>query len=435
MCNNGKKERQYYPQVSEKVQNKNNNIINIIKEQNNKITKNRTNKKDGYKLKSSKTNINSENFGDNTNLAIISGEIKNKIFLNNNKNNKNININLSENHEASINFCKNISDLDNRKTKNNFIDNSLKNRLYQKNNSNINNSEIINKIESSSDVVLGQFYGDNNNKNKSKYEIKDNNSYQKPTSYKSNNNDKNNISNNITNKNNTKNPSLLNNNHSTKKKVTINISNNCFFYLIIINSIFKFIYFFSMFLLLIKVFEGKKIFNETKIYNLESPFIEIIILYGLYYFINIFLFIINKFLTSYIVKGGCFIKYFIFYILQILYIIALFSFIFIFLDKNCINLKNIIMNFIFHLIISEISMILLIYYNKIAVNKGLNQKILKETKSLGILIGSILFILFNISRGIFIYVIKQKIYIFDSYLLYSIFLIFFVFLFIIGIIF
>ena len=440
MCNNGKKERQYYPQVSEKVPNKNNNIINIIKEQNNKITKSRTNKKDGYKLKSSKTNINSENFGDNTNLAIISGEIKNKIFLNNNKHNKinNININLSENHEASINFCKNISELDNRKTKNNFIDNSLKNRLYQKNNSNINNSEIINKIESSSDVVLGQFYGDNNNKNKSKYEIKENNSCQKPTSsFKSNNNDKNNISNNNTNKNIVKNPSLLNNSSSnaTKKKLTINISNNCFIYLIIIHSIFKFIYFFCMFLLLIKVFEGKKIMNTKKIYSINSSFIGIIILFGIYYFIHIFLFVINKFLTAFIIKGGCFIKFFIFYVLQILYLIALFFFIFIFMEKNCINLKNIILNFIFQLIISEISMILLTYYNKIAVNKGLNQKILKETKSLGILIGAILFILFNLSRGIFIYVIKMELYLFDSYLLYSIFLIFFLFIFIIGIIF
>ena len=190
-----------------------------------------------------------------------------------------------------------------------------------------------------------------------------------------------------------------------------------------------------MFLLLIKVFEGKKIMNTKKIYNINSSFIGIIILFGIYYFIHIFLFVINKFLTAFIIKGGCFIKFFIFYVLQILYLIALFFFIFIFMEKNCINLKNIILNFIFQLIISEISMILLTYYNKIAVNKGLNQKILKETKSLGILIGAILFILFNLSRGIFIYVIKMELYLFDSYLLYSIFLIFFLFIFIIGIIF
>ena len=437
MCNYNNKERQYYPQVSEKVPNKNNNIINIIKEQNNKISQIITNKKECNKLKSSKNNINSENFGDNTNLAIISGEIKNKIFLNHNKNikNNNININISENHEASINFYKNISDIDNRKTKNNFIDNSLKNKLYQKNNSNINNSEIINKIESSSDVVLGQFYGDNNNKNKSKFDINHNNSYQKPASIKTNK-DKNHISKNINNINTVKNSSLLNNHsNNNKKNIKIKISNKSFIYLIIINSIFKFIHFFSMFLLLIKFYEVKNFMNENKIYNINTSLIEIMILFGLYYFINIFLFIINKFLTSFIVKGGCFIKYIVFYLLQVIYLISLLSFIFIFVKKNLFNRKNIIINFIIQLIISENSMILLIYYNKLAVNKGLNQKILKETKSLGILIGAVLFILFNIGRGIFLYIIKMKIYLFDNYLLYIVFLIFFVFLFIIGIIF
>lgn len=437
MCNYNNKERQYYPQVSEKVPNKNNNIINIIKEQNNKISQIITNKKECNKLKSSKNNINSENFGDNTNLAIISGEIKNKIFLNHSKNikNNNININISENHEASINFYKNISDIDNRKTKNNFIDNSLKNKLYQKNNSNINNSEIINKIESSSDVVLGQFYGDNNNKNKSKFDINHNNSYQKPASIKTNK-DKNHISKNINNINTVKNSSLLNNHsNNNKKNIKIKISNKSFIYLIIINSIFKFIHFFSMFLLLIKFFEVKNFMNENKIYNINTSLIEIMILFGLYYFINIFLFIINKFLTSFIVKGGCFIKYIVFYLLQVIYLISLLSFIFIFVKKNLFNRKNIIINFIIQLIISENSMILLIYYNKLAVNKGLNQKILKETKSLGILIGAVLFILFNIGRGIFLYIIKMKIYLFDNYLLYIVFLIFFVFLFIIGIIF
>lgn len=437
MCNYNNKERQYYPQVSEKVPNKNNNIINIIKEQNNKISQIITNKKECNKLKSSKNNINSENFGDNTNLAIISGEIKNKIFLNHNKNikNNNININISENHEASINFYKNISDIDNRKTKNNFIDNSLKNKLYQKNNSNINNSEIINKIESSSDVVLGQFYGDNNNKNKSKFDINHNNSYQKPASIKTNK-DKNHISKNINNINTVKNSSLLiNHSNNNKKNIKIKISNKSFIYLIIINSIFKFIHFFSMFLLLIKFYEVKIFMNENKIYNINTSLIEIMILFGLYYFINIFLFIINKFLTSFIVKGGCFIKYIVFYLLQVIYLISLLSFIFIFVKKNLFNRKNIIINFIIQLIISENSMILLIYYNKLAVNKGLNQKILKETKSLGILIGAVLFILFNIGRGIFLYIIKMKIYLFDNYLLYIVFLIFFVFLFIIGIIF
>ena len=198
LCNNNQKEKMYYPQVSEKIQNKKNHNMNLIKEQNNKNSKIITNKKDINKLKTSKNNINSENYGDNTNLEIISGEIKNKLFLNNKNNrNNNIKININDNHEASINFCKNISELANNKgIKNNYNDNSLKNRLYQKNNTNINNSEIINKIESSSDVALGQFYGEN--KNKPKLEINYNNSYQKPISFQTSNNQQNNhISNNI----------------------------------------------------------------------------------------------------------------------------------------------------------------------------------------------------------------------------------------------
>ena len=89
ICNN-KNEKQYYPQVSEKIYNKkNNNIVNLIKEQN-KISQIINNKREGYKLKSTKINTISEHCGDNTNLAIISGEIKGKFFLNNkNKNNNN----------------------------------------------------------------------------------------------------------------------------------------------------------------------------------------------------------------------------------------------------------------------------------------------------------------------------------------------------------
>lgn len=87
------------------------------------------------------------------------------------------------------------------------------------------------------------------------------------------------------------------------------------------------------------------------------------------------------------------------------------------------------------LIISECSMILLIYYNKIAVKKGIKQRILRETKSIGILFGAILFILFNSFRGIYLYLIKLEIKFLDNYFLYSIFCLFSVFLFIFGFVF
>lgn len=53
ICNN-KNEKQYYPQVSEKIYNKkNNNIVNLIKEQN-KISQIMNNKREGCKSKSTK---------------------------------------------------------------------------------------------------------------------------------------------------------------------------------------------------------------------------------------------------------------------------------------------------------------------------------------------------------------------------------------------
>ena len=105
------------------------------------------------------------------------------------------------------------------------------------------------------------------------------------------------------------------------------------------------------------------------------------------------------------------------------------------MNKKFFIRKNIILSFVFGLIISEISMILLIYYNKIALNRGLNQHFLKETKSLGILFGAILFIIFSSFRGILLYIIKIKINFFDIYFLSGTFLIFFITLFIIGFIF
>ena len=435
ICNNNK-EKQYYPQVSEKIKYKNNKyIINMIKEQNNKISQIITNKKEIHKLKSTKINTISEQFGDNTNLAIISGEIKNKFYLNN-KNRKNGNNEITDNHEASINFCKNLSDFERNKTiKNNINDNSLKNRLYQKNNSNINNSEIINKIESSSDVVLGQFYG-NNNKNRGKYEgsnnNNNNNSFQKQSSFQTSNYPKINLSNN-NHKNIIKNASI--NNNLNKKKSKINIPNNSFIYLLIIHSIFKFIQYFSIFLLLIKIFEVKIILDENITYRFKSSFDKVMIIFSAYSFINMLFFIINKYLTSFIVKGSFFIKYCVFYPLHFIYLSSIIIFNHLFLNKKNIKIISIISIFSFQLIISESSMILLIYYNKIAVNKGFNQQILKETKSLGILIGSIIFILINTLRGIYLYVYSIKIIFFDNYFLYATILVFFVSFFIIGLIF
>ena len=425
ICNN-KNEKQYYPQVSEKIYNKkNNNIVNLIKEHN-KISQIINNKREGCKLKSTKINTISDHCGDNTNLAIISGEIKGKFFLNN-KNKNNNNATENDNHEASINFCKNINEIEkNKTTKNNINDNSLKNRLYQKNNS--NNSEIINKIESSSDVVLGQFYG-SNNKNRTKYEGNNmNNSFQKPKYINkiiSNNN--------INHKIEEKSSSLFNeNSNSNTKKNKLDISNNSIIYLIIMNSIFKFIHYFSIFILLMKFFQSKTFLDEHKIFCLSSSFTEIMILFSFYYFIIMILYIINKYLTSCIVKGGIFIKYCIFYPLQFIYLLSIIVINYMFLNKNDLHRTNIILIFSFQLIVCESSMILQIFYNKLAIKKGVNQHVLKETKSIGILAGGIIFILINTLRGVFLYVVKIKLDLFDNYFLYATIMVFFLILFVIS---
>ena len=425
ICNN-KNEKQYYPQVSEKIYNKkNNNIVNLIKEHN-KISQIINNKREGCKMKSTKINTISDHCGDNTNLAIISGEIKGKFFLNN-KNKNNNDATENDNHEASINFCKNINEIEkNKTTKNNINDNSLKNRLYQKNNS--NNSEIINKIESSSDVVLGQFYG-SNNKNRTKYEGNNmNNSFQKPKYINkiiSNNN--------INHKIEEKNSSLFNeNSNSNIKKNKLDISNNSIIYLIIMNSIFKFIHYFSIFILLMKFVQSKTFLDEHKIFCLSSSFTEIMILFSFYYFIIMILYIINKYLTSCIVKGGLFIKYCIFYPLQFIYLLSIIVINYMFLNKNDLHRTNIILIFSFQLIVCESSMILQIFYNKLAIKKGVNQHVLKETKSIGILAGGIIFILINTLRGVFLYVVKIKLDLFDNYFLYATIMVFFLILFVIS---
>jgi len=425
ICHN-KNEKQYYPQVSEKIYNKkNNNIVNLIKEHN-KISQIINNKREGCKMKSTKINTISDHCGDNTNLAIISGEIKGKFFLNN-KNKNNNNATENDNHEASINFCKNINEFEkNKTTKNNINDNSLKNRLYQKNNS--NNSEIINKIESSSDVVLGQFYG-SNNKNRTKYEGNNmNNSFQKPKYINkiiSNNN--------INHKIEEKNSSLFNeNSNSNIKKNKLDISNNSIIYLIIMNSIFKFIHYFSIFILLMKFFQSKTFLDEHKIFCLSSSFTEIMILFSFYYFIIMILYIVNKYLTSCIVKGGLFIKYCIFYPLQFIYLLSIIVINYMFLNKNDLHRTNIILIFSFQLIVCESSMILQIFYNKLAIKKGVNQHVLKETKSIGILAGGIIFILINTLRGVFLYVVKIKLDLFDNYFLYATIMVFFLILFVIS---
>jgi len=427
ICNN-KNEKQYYPQISEKIYNKkNNNIVNLIKEQN-KISQIINNKRDGCKLKSTKINTISEHCGDNTNLAIISGEIKGKFFLNNKNKNNNIDGNENDNNEASINFCKNINEIEkNKTTKININDNSLKNRLYQKNNnSNMNNSEIINKIESSSDVVLGQFYG-SNSKNRTKYEGNNmNNSFQKPKHI-----NKIISSNNISNKNEEKSSSLFNENANIKKN-KLDTSNNSIIYLIIMNSIFKFIHYFSIFILFMKFFQSKTFLDEHKIFYLNSSFTEIMILFTCYYFIIMILYIVNKYLTSCIIKGGLFIKYCIFYPLQFIYLLSIIIINYMFLNKNDVHRTNIILIFSFQLIVCESSMILQIFYNKLAIKKGVNQHVLKETKSIGILSGGIIFILINTIRGVFLYVVKIKLDLFDNYFLYATIMIFFLILFVIS---
>jgi hypothetical protein len=352
-----------------------------------------------------------------------------QFYGSNNKNkNNNIDGNENDNNEASINFCKNINELEkNKTTKININDNSLKNRLYQKNNnSNMNNSEIINKIESSSDVVLGQFYG-NNSKNKAKYEGNNmNNSFQKQKHINkiiSNNN--------INIKNEEKSSSLFNENTNIKKN-KLDISNNSIIYLIIMNSIFKFIHYFSIFIFLMKFFQSKTFLDEHKIFCLNSSFCEIMILFSCYYFIIMILYIVNKYLTSCIVKGGLFIKYFIFYPLQFIYLLSIIVINYMFLNKNDLHRTNIILILSFQLIVCESSMILQIFYNKLAIKKGVNQHVLKETKSIGILAGGIIFILINTFRGVFLYVIKIKLDLFDNYFLYAIIMAFFLILFVIS---
>ena len=155
-----------------------------------------------------------------------------------------------------------------------------------------------------------------------------------------------------------------------------------------------------------KIFQSKTFLDEHKLFCLNSSLSEIMILFSCYYFIIMILYIVNKYLTSCIVKGGLFIKYCIFYPLQFIYLLSIIIINYMFLNKNDLHRTNIILILSFQLIVCESSMILQIFYNKLAIKKGVNQHVLKETKSIGILAGGIIFILINTFRGVFLYVIK-----------------------------
>ena len=156
------------------------------------------------------------------------------------------------------------------------------------------------------------------------------------------------------------------------------------------------------------------------------------LLFTCYNFIIMILYIVNKYLTSCIVKGGLFIKYCIFYPLQFIYLLSIIIINYMFLNKNDLHRTNIILICSFQLIVCESSMILQIFYNKLAIKKGVNQHALKETKSIGILAGGIIFILINTLRGVFLYIIKIKLDLFDNYFLYSTIIVFFLILFVIS---
>ena len=71
-----------------------------------------------------------------------------------------------------------------------------------------------------------------------------------------------------------------------------------------------------------------------------------------------------------------------------------------------------------------LSIILQIFNNKLSIKKGVNQHILKETKSIGILVGGIIFILINTLRRVFLYIVKIKLDLFDNHFLYATIMVF-----------
>ena len=446
ICMNNKKYSfNYYPQISEKGSRKHKN--DLIYEQNEESKNNSSSQGKKFEFLKRNMNINkvaqnnsasfnndlsginsnninqleyrSDNYGDNTNLVIIPNNeniLKNDLY---NNGNKNIDIN-TDNNGLSNEILKNFHGIENKNINENFKTNTVKLKQNDKHEIMIN-KDLTNAL----DV--------NSNPNNSKFEINNkltsnNIIIQKPIPIGNNSSHTRKNVNNI---------NYIHDSYSSNKKLKIHSSNEKLIkyeYKTIFTFIYsatKFINYLSLFMLILKYYSIKNFLNENKIKGIDSGFDEIILMFSLYYFINIFLLPFNKMMTSFAVKKISCVKKYFFYPTLLLFLITSEIFSYLFLLNNMNIRKNIILCFIFEIIMYECSMIILSYYNALVIVNGLKQHSIKEIKYFGNFFGGISFIGINIIR--FMFMIISSIKVFDTYFFYGIFSFFILLVLIIGI--
>ena len=140
----------------------------------------------------------------------------------------------------------------------------------------------------------------------------------------------------------------------------------------------------------------------SSILNITTVTEEYIFLFTCYYFLNIFLYLINMSYTSCALKKKC-INYTFYYSSVLLTFCSNIFFVYYYLQKaDEINTdkflirKNIILLFLLNLIMNECSMIMSVYYNIKGKESGFVEKTLKDIKSLSVFFAGILFLLIQI---------------------------------------
>jgi hypothetical protein len=140
----------------------------------------------------------------------------------------------------------------------------------------------------------------------------------------------------------------------------------------------------------------------SSILNITTVTEEYIFLFTCYYFLNIFLYLINMSYTSCALKKKC-INYTFYYSSVLLTFCSNIFFVYYYLQKTdeinsdkFLIRRNISLLFLLNLIMNECSMIMSVFYNIKGKESGFVEKTLKDIKSLSVFFAGILFSLIQI---------------------------------------
>ena len=175
----------------------------------------------------------------------------------------------------------------------------------------------------------------------------------------------------------------------------------------------------------------------SSILNITTVTEEYIFLFTCYYFLNIFLYLINMSYTSCALKKKC-INYGFYYSSVLLTFCSNIFFVYYYLQKTdeinsdkFLIRRNISLLFLLNLIMNECSMIMSVFYNIKGKESGFVEKTLKDIKSLSVFFAGILFSLIQI----LIAVISSDTNSFEKYFYFIVFISFILIIYFISLLF